>query len=57
MVARPPGFSEQTEDVLTEFGFGREETAELRRCKVGDDTALYPCDEKKPPRTGAFALS
>ncbi|SDR80996.1 CaiB/BaiF CoA transferase family protein [Bradyrhizobium canariense] len=34
MVARPPEFGEQTEDVLTEFGFSAGEIAELRQAKV-----------------------
>jgi crotonobetainyl-CoA:carnitine CoA-transferase CaiB-like acyl-CoA transferase len=34
MVARPPEFGEQTEEVLTEFGFDADEIAELRRAKV-----------------------
>jgi len=34
MVAPPPEFGEQTEEVLAEFGFGADEIAELRRAKV-----------------------
>ncbi len=34
MVARPPEFGEQTEEVLVEFGFGTDEIAELRQRKV-----------------------
>ena len=34
MAARPPAFGEQTEEVLTEFGFTREEIASLRQKKV-----------------------
>jgi len=34
MVAPPPDFGEQTDEVLAEFGFGAEEIAELRRRKV-----------------------
>jgi crotonobetainyl-CoA:carnitine CoA-transferase CaiB-like acyl-CoA transferase len=34
MVARPPEFGEQTEEVLTEFGFGADEIADLRSRKV-----------------------
>jgi len=34
MAARPPEFGEQTEDVLAEFGFGKDEIAELRQRKV-----------------------
>jgi crotonobetainyl-CoA:carnitine CoA-transferase CaiB-like acyl-CoA transferase len=34
MVAPPPEFGEQTEEVLAEFGFGADEIAELRRGKV-----------------------
>jgi len=34
MAARPPEFGEQTEEVLAEFGFGKEEIAELRQRKV-----------------------
>ncbi|MFN5716297.1 MAG: CoA transferase, partial [Bradyrhizobium sp.] len=34
MVARPPEFGEQTEEVLAEFGFGSDEIAELRQRKV-----------------------
>ncbi|MET4214324.1 crotonobetainyl-CoA:carnitine CoA-transferase CaiB-like acyl-CoA transferase, partial [Bradyrhizobium sp. LA2.1] len=34
MVARPPEFGEQTSEVLAEFGFAPDETAELRRAKV-----------------------
>ncbi|MEK9285554.1 CoA transferase [Bradyrhizobium sp. ISRA442] len=34
MVTRPPEFGEQTEEVLAEFGFGKEEIAELKQAKV-----------------------
>ena len=34
MAARPPEFGEQTEEVLAEFGFGKEEIADLRQRKV-----------------------
>lgn len=34
MVARPPEFGEQTDEVLTEFGFGVDEIAGLRDAKV-----------------------
>jgi crotonobetainyl-CoA:carnitine CoA-transferase CaiB-like acyl-CoA transferase len=34
MVARPPEFGEQTEEVLSEFGFGADEIRELRKHKV-----------------------
>jgi len=34
MAVRPPEFGEQTEEVLAEFGFGQDETAELRQRKV-----------------------
>ena len=34
MAARPPEFGEQTEEVLTEFGFGEDEITELRQRKV-----------------------
>jgi crotonobetainyl-CoA:carnitine CoA-transferase CaiB-like acyl-CoA transferase len=34
MVARPPEFGEQTEEVLAEFGFGADEIKELRARKV-----------------------
>jgi formyl-CoA transferase len=34
MVARPPDFGEQTEELLAEFGFGADEIAELRQRKV-----------------------
>ena len=34
MVARPPEFGEQTDEVLREFGFGAEEIAELKKRKV-----------------------
>src|SRR6202789_577165 len=34
MVAPPPEFGEQTEDVLTEFGFSADEIAKLRQAKV-----------------------
>ncbi len=34
MAARPPEFGEQTEDVLTEFGFDPAEIADLRTAKV-----------------------
>jgi crotonobetainyl-CoA:carnitine CoA-transferase CaiB-like acyl-CoA transferase len=34
MAARPPEFGEQTEEVLTEFGFSAGEIAELRQAKV-----------------------
>jgi formyl-CoA transferase len=34
MVARPPEFGEQTDEVLAEFGFAKDEIAELRQRKV-----------------------
>jgi formyl-CoA transferase len=34
MAARPPEFGEQTEEVLGEFGFGKDEIADLRQHKV-----------------------
>ncbi|MGY4619527.1 crotonobetainyl-CoA:carnitine CoA-transferase CaiB-like acyl-CoA transferase [Bradyrhizobium sp. USDA 4472] len=34
MVARPPEFGEQTDEVLKEFGFGGDEIAQLRAAKV-----------------------
>ena len=34
MVARPPEFGEQTDEVLAEFGFSVDEIAELREAKV-----------------------
>ena len=34
MATRPPEFGEQTEEVLAEFGFGKDEIAELRQRKV-----------------------
>jgi crotonobetainyl-CoA:carnitine CoA-transferase CaiB-like acyl-CoA transferase len=34
MAARPPEFGEQTEEVLAEFGFTKEEIASLRQNKV-----------------------
>jgi crotonobetainyl-CoA:carnitine CoA-transferase CaiB-like acyl-CoA transferase len=34
MAAPPPEFGEQTEAVLAEFGFGRDEIADLRQRKV-----------------------
>jgi len=34
MAARPPEFGEQTEEVLAEFGFSKDEIAELRQRKV-----------------------
>jgi crotonobetainyl-CoA:carnitine CoA-transferase CaiB-like acyl-CoA transferase len=34
MAARPPEFGEQTEEVLAEFGFGKDEIADLRQRKV-----------------------
>ncbi|MCK1660593.1 CoA transferase [Bradyrhizobium sp. 151] len=34
MVARPPEFGEQTDEVLKEFGFGADEIAKLRDAKV-----------------------
>ena len=34
MAARPPEFGEQTDEVLTEFGFNAKEIAELRQAKV-----------------------
>jgi crotonobetainyl-CoA:carnitine CoA-transferase CaiB-like acyl-CoA transferase len=34
MAARPPEFGEQTEEVLAEFGFAKDEIAELRQRKV-----------------------
>jgi formyl-CoA transferase len=34
MVARPPEFGEQTEEILAEFGFGADEIADLRQHKV-----------------------
>jgi formyl-CoA transferase len=34
MAARPPEFGEQTDEVLTEFGFSTQEIAELRQGKA-----------------------
>jgi crotonobetainyl-CoA:carnitine CoA-transferase CaiB-like acyl-CoA transferase len=34
MAARPPEFGEQTEEVLAEFGFGKDEIADLKQRKV-----------------------
>ena len=34
MVARPPDFGEQTDELLAEFGFGADEIADLRQRKV-----------------------
>jgi crotonobetainyl-CoA:carnitine CoA-transferase CaiB-like acyl-CoA transferase len=34
IAARPPEFGEQTEEVLAEFGFGKDEIATLRQAKV-----------------------
>ena len=34
MVARPPEFGEQTEEVLAEFGFTSDEISSLRRNKI-----------------------
>ena len=34
MVARPPEFGEQTDEVLKEFAFGADEIAALRTAKV-----------------------
>jgi len=34
MVARPPEFGQQTDEVLKEFGFGADEIATLRDAKV-----------------------
>ncbi len=34
MAARPPEFGKQTEEMLGEFGFGKDEIAELRQRKV-----------------------
>jgi crotonobetainyl-CoA:carnitine CoA-transferase CaiB-like acyl-CoA transferase len=34
MVARPPEFGEQTDEVLAEFGFTRDEIGALKRDKV-----------------------
>jgi formyl-CoA transferase len=34
MAVRPPEFGEQTDEVLAEFGFGKDEIAELRQRKV-----------------------
>jgi formyl-CoA transferase len=34
MAARPPEFGEQTEEVLAEFGFNKDEIADLRQRKV-----------------------
>ena len=34
MATRPPEFGEQTEEVLAEFGFGKDEIADLRQHKV-----------------------
>ena len=34
MVARPPEFGEQTDEVLAEFGFTRDEIGDLRQAKV-----------------------
>jgi formyl-CoA transferase len=34
MVARPPEFGEQTDEILKEFGLGADEIATLRNAKV-----------------------
>jgi formyl-CoA transferase len=34
MAARPPEFGEQTDEVLSEFGFSADEITDLRRHKV-----------------------
>ena len=34
MAARPPEFGEQTDEVLSEFGFSADEIAALRQAKV-----------------------
>jgi crotonobetainyl-CoA:carnitine CoA-transferase CaiB-like acyl-CoA transferase len=34
MVARPPEFGEQTDEVLTQFGFTEDEIGDLRQAKV-----------------------
>jgi formyl-CoA transferase len=34
LAARPPEFGEQTEEVLAEFGFDKDEIADLRQRKV-----------------------
>jgi formyl-CoA transferase len=34
MAARPPEVGEQTDEVLSEFGFGADEIAALRQSKV-----------------------
>ncbi|MET4022622.1 crotonobetainyl-CoA:carnitine CoA-transferase CaiB-like acyl-CoA transferase [Bradyrhizobium sp. S3.2.12] len=34
MVARPPEFGEQTDEILKEFGFSADEIATLRNAKV-----------------------
>jgi crotonobetainyl-CoA:carnitine CoA-transferase CaiB-like acyl-CoA transferase len=34
LVARPPEFGEQTDELLAEFGFTRNEFGELKRDKV-----------------------
>jgi formyl-CoA transferase len=34
LVARPPEFGEQTEEILTEFGFAAEEVTALKQGKV-----------------------
>jgi crotonobetainyl-CoA:carnitine CoA-transferase CaiB-like acyl-CoA transferase len=34
MAARPPEFGEQTEEVLAEFGFSRDEIGSLRQKKI-----------------------
>jgi crotonobetainyl-CoA:carnitine CoA-transferase CaiB-like acyl-CoA transferase len=34
MMAAPPEFGEQTDEVLAEFGFSASEIAELRKAKV-----------------------
>jgi formyl-CoA transferase len=34
MVARPPEFGEQTQEVLTKFGFAAGEITELRKAKI-----------------------
>ena len=55
MAVRPPEFGEQTEEVLAEFGFGKDKIAELRQHK-GDVTESLRAEnsthEKAPENRG-----
>lgn len=58
MVAQPPEFGEQTDEVLKEYGFGAEEIAKLRDAKVGErHSASSPTTNARADASVDFSTS